>query len=51
MLPPADLRLAQLEDAQLKSLSSAYAGLYALPAAASRAGKVRTVALTASAGQ
>jgi hypothetical protein len=34
MLPPADQRLAQLEDAQLKSLSSAYAGLYALPAAA-----------------
>ena len=49
MLPPADQRLAQLEDAQLKSLSSAYAALYALPAAASRAGKVRTVGPTAAA--
>jgi hypothetical protein len=39
-LPPADQRLAQLEDAQLKSLSSA---------AVSRAGKVRTVGPAAAA--
>ena len=32
MLPPENQRLAQLADAQLQSLSSAYAGLYALPA-------------------
>lgn len=33
----------------MKSLSSAYAVLYALPAAVSRAGKVRTVGPTAAA--
>lgn len=49
MPPPADQRLAQLENAQLKSLSSAYAGQYAQPAAASRAGKVRTVGPTVAA--
>jgi hypothetical protein len=49
MLPPEHQRLAQLEDAQLQSLSSAYAGLYARPAAVSRAGKVRTVGPTAAA--
>ncbi len=49
LLPPTDQRLAQLGDAQLKSLSSGYAALCALPAAASRAGKIRTVGPTAAA--
>jgi hypothetical protein len=49
MLPPEDQRLAQLEDAQLRSVSSSYASLYVQPAAVSRAGKVRTVGPTAAA--
>jgi hypothetical protein len=48
-LPPTDRGLAQLTDAQLQAVSSAYAALYPLPAAINKAETTRGVGSTAAA--